>query len=235
MSTYAFTDVHGQYGLWDMIKNHCKEDDTIYFLGDACDRGPDSIKIIKELLNDPRVIYLKGNHEELLETIVPELFEGGANNFTHWLNNGGGETWEELSRERDSAIEGIIYQIKKLPYTATYKNTKGQHIFLSHSGAYRPFPLGKYHKWNIIPDEDLYLWDRTHIKETEWDYRFPKVYVVHGHTPVQLYFKSELPYSYCENHKIDLDLASFDTKKIALLDLDTFEYHIFEDTPFENN
>jgi hypothetical protein len=235
MSIYAFTDVHGQYGLWDMIKNHCKEDDTIYFLGDACDRGPDSIKIIKELLTDPRVIYLKGNHEELLETIVPELFEGGVNNFTHWLNNGGGETWEELSRERDNVIKEIIHQIKKLPYTATYKNTKGQHIFLSHSGAYRPFPLGRYHKWNIVPDEDLYLWDRTHIKETEWDYRFPKVYVVHGHTPVQLYFKSELPYSYCENHKIDLDLASFDTKKIALLDLDTFEYHIFEDTPFENN
>ena len=229
MSTYAFTDIHGQYGLWEMIKNHCKENDTIYFLGDACDRGPDGIKIIKELLNDPRVIYLKGNHEELLEIIVPELFEGGTNNFAHWLNNGGGETWEELSKERDSVIEGIVYQIKKLPYTAIYKNTKGQDIFLSHSGAYRPFPLGKYSKWNITPDEDLYLWNRTHINEEEWNAQYPNAYVVHGHTPVQLYFKNELPHSYCDNHKINLDLASFSTKKIALLDLDTFEYHIFED------
>lgn len=229
MSTYAFTDVHGQYSLWEMIKNYCQEDDTIYFLGDVCDRGPNSIKIIKELLNDPRVIYLKGNHEELLEMIVPKLLDGEFHDFSHWLNNGGGETWEELSKERDSVIEGIIYQIKKLPYTATYKNTKGQDIFLSHSGAYRPFPLGKYSKWNITPNEDLYLWNRTHINEKEWNPQYPNAYVVHGHTPVQLYSKTILPCSYCDDHKINLDLGSFVSRKIALFNLDNFKYHIFED------
>ena len=228
MSTYAFTDVHGQYNLWEMIKNYCQKDDTIYFLGDACDRGPDGIKIIKELLADPRVIYLKGNHEELLEMIVPKLLDGEFHDFPHWLNNGGGETWNELSKEKDSAINEIIHKIKNLPLTATYKNEKGQYIFLSHSGAYRPFPLEKYSKWNITPDEDLYLWDRKHMEEKNWDINYSEAYAVHGHTPVQLCSKSILPYSYCDNHKIDLDLGSFSSGKIALFNLDNFKYHIFE-------
>lgn len=230
MSTYAFTDVHGQYNLWEMIKNYCQEDDTIYFLGDACDRGPDGVKIIRELLEDPRVIYLKGNHEELLEIIVPKLLEGEFNNILYWASNGGGETWSALSKEKDSTINEIIHKIKNLPLTATYTNEKGQDIFLSHSGAYRPFPLEKYSKWNITPEEDLYLWDRKHMEEKNWDINYPEAYVVHGHTPVQLCSKSILPHSYCDDHKINLDLGSFSSGKIALFNLDNFEYHIFEDS-----
>ena len=46
---YACADLHGQYELWKQIRDYCAEDDIIYFLGDACDRGPEGIKIIKEL------------------------------------------------------------------------------------------------------------------------------------------------------------------------------------------
>ena len=46
----------------------CKEQDpecTIVYGGDAADRGPDGYRIIKELLNDPQIIYIYGNHEDL--------------------------------------------------------------------------------------------------------------------------------------------------------------------------
>ena len=52
MAKYAFTDIHGNYNLWLAIKNYCKEDDEIFFLGDAIDRGPDGIKIMQELFKD---------------------------------------------------------------------------------------------------------------------------------------------------------------------------------------
>ena len=45
--TYAFTDVHGKYKLWEQIRDYCDETDTIYFLGDACDRDDDGLKIMK--------------------------------------------------------------------------------------------------------------------------------------------------------------------------------------------
>jgi hypothetical protein len=56
MANYAITDLHGMWDLWEQVKNYCKSDDVIYFLGDAADRGDDGIKIIKDLLLDKRVI-----------------------------------------------------------------------------------------------------------------------------------------------------------------------------------
>lgn len=65
---FCFTDIHGNFQLYRAIMDFCKEQDpeaTIVFLGDACDRGPDGYKIMKELLDNPHVVYLKGNHEDM--------------------------------------------------------------------------------------------------------------------------------------------------------------------------
>ena len=44
---YCFTDVHGNYNLWRQIHDYCDATDTIYFLGDAADRGEDGLQIIQ--------------------------------------------------------------------------------------------------------------------------------------------------------------------------------------------
>ena len=65
---FCFSDVHGMYNMYEAIMKYCyqqDEDATIIFCGDACDRGPDGYKIMKELLANPQVIYLKGNHEDM--------------------------------------------------------------------------------------------------------------------------------------------------------------------------
>ena len=49
MKTVAFSDLHGNYNLWTKIKNYYAPDDVLIFLGDACDRGPDGIKIMLEM------------------------------------------------------------------------------------------------------------------------------------------------------------------------------------------
>jgi len=65
---FYFTDVHGYYDLYKTAINYCQEQDPecmIIFGGDACDRGPDGYKIMQELLDNPQVVYLKGNHEDM--------------------------------------------------------------------------------------------------------------------------------------------------------------------------
>lgn len=65
---FYFTDIHGMYDLYRAIMDYCNEQDPeamIIFGGDACDRGKDGYKIMKELLDNPQVLYLKGNHEDL--------------------------------------------------------------------------------------------------------------------------------------------------------------------------
>lgn len=220
---YAIADLHGMYSLWQQIRDYCDETDVIYFLGDACDRGPDGIKIIQELLIDDRVIYLKGNHEEFITQSV-------KGNYALWYQNGGDRTiadFRVLSQEKRIAL---INELNKLPEEMTYINTKGQKIIMTHSGYY-PFDQEetKYMEYN------LFLWDRLHIY-TSW-YGKKNEFIVHGHTGVKYLLsalnlalefcdkpKLEAPtdeiLNYCDGHKFCLDLTSAATNKIALFDLD---------------
>jgi len=73
---FFFTDIHGMYDLYRAIMDFCNKQDpkaAIIYGGDACDRGPDGYKIMKELLDNPRVIYLKGNHEDMFVKAAREI------------------------------------------------------------------------------------------------------------------------------------------------------------------
>ena len=212
--TYAFTDIHGQYNLWEQIRDYCAEDDTIYFLGDAIDRGPDSIKIMIELLEDPRIIYLCGNHEDLMRELFPEFLDGDFRDLQYYLDMGGKETWEEFQKlPKEKQIE-LFYAIDRMPIEECYRRKDGIDIVMTHSGA-----CDFTHKW--ITDH-LSLWDRSHL-DKQWRREKDNVVIIHGHSPVQYAFKKSVPVRYCDRHKIDLDLASFDSKQIALINLDDFD------------
>ena len=65
---FYFTDIHGRADLFDRIISFCEQQDpeyTLIFGGDAADRGPKGYYIMNALLNNPHVVYLKGNHEDL--------------------------------------------------------------------------------------------------------------------------------------------------------------------------
>lgn len=225
--TYAFTDIHGRYELWKQIKEYCDETDTLYFLGDACDRGDHGLRIIRELLADKRVIYLKGNHEDFLGDIGADIACGHYVTSHVWRMNGGFSTMQDFEKCPIEKQEWYVRKMTHLPVTATYINKKGKKILLSHAG-YTP---------SLEPTvEKDYYWDRDHIFSPWWpkeDY-YKDMYIVHGHTPVDNLkymlrgvchqYKSKNLYSpvyYCGGHKIDLDLASFETGKAVLFDLDT--------------
>ena len=44
MATFALSDIHGHYEIYEKVKAMLKPEDIVYFLGDAGDRGPDSWK-----------------------------------------------------------------------------------------------------------------------------------------------------------------------------------------------
>ena len=65
---FYFTDIHGRKDLYDRIISFCEQQDpeyTLIFGGDAADRGLAGYYIMNSLLENPHVIYLKGNHEDL--------------------------------------------------------------------------------------------------------------------------------------------------------------------------
>ena len=66
MVRYAVADLHGQLDLLTQIKEYINEDDILYVLGDSGDRGPEPWRTLKLCLDDPKIVYLMGNHDRML-------------------------------------------------------------------------------------------------------------------------------------------------------------------------
>jgi serine/threonine protein phosphatase 1 len=223
---YAISDLHGMYELWTKIKTYCDDTDTIYFLGDAADRGSEGIRLMLELIEHPQVIYLKGNHEDLLYQAIAK--KKGID-FDNWMFNGGEPTYTAFKKLSSSDQEKILATVNNLPYHMYYKNINNQKIHLTHAGFTPGTPPLNGVGFYTYPKDNL-LWDREHIIDS-WPHGYPNSYIVHGHTPVQLLwqfgeygYKPEEGYCrYCNGHKIDIDNGCFSTNAAIVLDLDTLE------------
>ena len=229
MAIYACSDLHGNWELWAEIKKFLKPDDTLYYLGDATDRGSDGWAILKDMRNDARVFYIAGNHDIMLADRIarPHNYSAVSLHFS----NGGEPTWMEA--EDDPEAKEIMWWIRKLPKYAIYENVDGLKIFMSHSGSV-----------NIDNDEDL-LWDRSEYI-TDKNYTDYDV-IVHGHTTIphliedleeihKFYFGGEEfkcpeweggAYWY-HGYRCDIDCCTIVTRQTVLLNLDTFDEEIFE-------
>lgn len=198
---FCFTDIHGRYELYRAIVNYCKEQDprsTIVYLGDACDRGPDGYKIMKDLLSDPQIIYLKGNHEDIFvraawfikrdykdvftkDKIEEYLYECSLPFYSKEVNlclyNGGKELLTDWML--DNMPQDFVDSINKLPLTFSYEQ-----FDFCHAGGIPPVfqrvANGEYNNELIDKDDaEMLLWDRLHLACGWAKDRI----CVHGHTP----------------------------------------------------
>lgn len=227
----AVSDLHGSYGIWSQIKDFLKPDDILYVLGDCGDRGRKGWEIIKEVYDHPQTIYIKGNHEDMLEAAMfgnPRLcfLNGGAVTYEDWLN----ENDEEMNWST---------KIRNLPTHLEYLNKKNQKILLSHAG-YTP-------QTNLFLWEDEYFWNREHFYE-DWNENFSDCFIIHGHTPIShmdryipfrtnnIFYKPNsnglaIWYSPDENgiyRKCNIDCGTFFTGNSVVLNLDTFKEYVFK-------
>ena len=83
--TFAIGDIHGEIAhllaLWDALPAP-GADDTLVFLGDYVDRGPESAEVVRwirevlPLLTEARIVCLRGNHEDAWIRVLDEGFPG---------------------------------------------------------------------------------------------------------------------------------------------------------------
>lgn len=199
---FYFTDVHGMYDLYKAAMDYCINEDpecAIIYGGDACDRGNSGYKIMNELLNNPRVCYLKGNHEDMFvhaaiaikqlykspleEDYIfdflynQEINEDGDKAIHLHLYNGGYYTLYNWMM--DGMPEEFIDKINKLPLTFSYENLDFCHA----GGTYEAFENASraeyFGDWVDKEDAMMLLWDRMHLS-TGWA---PERTCIFGHTP----------------------------------------------------
>ena len=63
---FVVSDFHGNMEAWINLRNSLSENDIVFMLGDACDRNPYGIEILKEVKADCRFRYILGNHDDFI-------------------------------------------------------------------------------------------------------------------------------------------------------------------------
>lgn len=173
MKYYIVSDVHSFYEPLMAVleeKGFFKSDDNkLILLGDALDRGPDTKRVVDFLLtlhNEGRLIYIKGNHEDLLEDCLNDISNGKifeiACGMSHHYGNGTYETLLQLADMKSSVAmqypDVLVSKVKKsdfykvlLPSCIDYFETK-PYIFTH--GYIPTFTTGRspYNKCAYNPD-----------------------------------------------------------------------------------
>ena len=180
--TYCISDIHGCYDEFMQLLKKIKfgSDDTLYILGDAIDRGPDSIKCVQYIMEFSNMRMLMGNHEQMMV----DFFSGGDGG--DWMRNGGKTTLTEFcALERDEQLRIIDY-LMDLPYTAEVR-IDDQNYVLVHAGLNvkaNLFGQSQVSTNQVLANQfvDDVLWIREKFYRKK---ALPRSIVIFGHTPNQ--------------------------------------------------
>lgn len=202
---FAIGDIHGYILKLDrlMAKIHIDaEKDTLVFIGDYIDRGPDSKGVIDKILDIRKriknVVCLLGNHEQMFLNYYLEQRDEGL-----FLHNGGLSTLisygftHEGRKDLNVPDKHMDFFTTLRPYYET-----DDYIFV-HAGLRPGIPIDRQ---NI---DDL-IWIRYEFINSPYD--FGKV-VIFGHTPLS--FTEPLT----DKNKIGLDTGAVYGGKLTCIEL----------------
>lgn len=187
---FAVGDIHGHFAeLTTLMKTLASkagldpDTDTVVFLGDYVDGGPDTRQVVEQLIAwqeaYPHWVFLKGNHEDLiLDALVYNSRTYG--DYYLWWNQGGRATAQSYLPAEASDYERAIMQPDEFILTShlEWLNTRplwhdeGGFLFV-HAGFRPPYHL------DAQREEDM-LWIREGFYNRQFNFGKP---VVFGHTP----------------------------------------------------
>lgn len=247
MATYVIGDVHGCGRQLDEMLSRLSPGtgDEVWLLGDLCDRGPDSAKLLKWATDGPSGFrFLLGNHEDMaLEILARDPREMGMRMDDPWSYNGGDETAEDLyeNSDPDWRENVLVPWLRELPPFANVP-VGNRTVTLVHAGfapaawdrsAKRGFPDGVWGQnnhtatkrvgngWGLQHEQDM-LW----IREDWLLYRgeLPNE-VVFGHTPTILLDDGprETTRIWHDRIRHDIDCGCAYGGKLAAMRLDDME------------
>jgi len=198
---FAIGDIHGCYDRLLVLMRKIDidfEQDTLVFLGDYIDRGPDTFEVIEYLTDlkkeHQNIIFLKGNHEELLEKYI-----SGPDKLTYLVN--GGHTTLKSYMKHSYEDKNIIPEdhLEFFESLDLFYETE-DYIFV-HAGLREEIPL------YMQKSEDL-LWIRGNFIQSDYD--FGKR-IIFGHTP--------FPEPLIHSNKIGIDTGAVYGNRLTCIKL----------------
>ena len=210
--TYVISDIHGCYTefLELLDKIGFSDEDELYVLGDAMDRGPESIKVIQDLMRRANVTYILGNHDDMMlqslkklavdisEASLIDLSDDDFISYYHWLREGGAVTDEQFRQLSHEERRNVL---DFLECASAYEMIEddGKLYILVHAGIQNFDPEKEMDEYNTSD----FLWERMDYGKRY----FPsvRIFLVTGHTPTIMIREDKKPLVYQENGHIALD------------------------------
>lgn len=242
----ACGDIHGNFAklLDTLSKVRLSSDDFIIFLGDYTDRGPDNkncMKFVVELYNQPNVVFLIGNHEEMLLECFIQCAKNTLNKEIEsdndilllnnnelikimkkmlisggiYSSNGGDKTLYEINLQLDDDIQlfkQYMSIVWKLKFYYSLVINDQTYIFV-HAGINPIKPFNEQDLFDLI-------WIRYEFLEGyRGDYK-----IVVGHTPTIAYKQTDKPI-FLDNNIIMCDTGSYHPRgRVSIIDVLTQRY-----------
>ena len=219
--TYCISDIHGDLEKFERILKLIRfsEDDVLYIIGDAIDRGPNGVDVLRKIMSTKNMVMILGNHERMLLDTLDLRCITGAKRL--WMLNGGEPTMQELvnfctANERAE----ILNFLRDLP----------DHLGIEVNG--QAFHL--VHGFPSVNNPKARVWGRPRYSGQDV---FENKTVIVGHTPTCFltndYFE---PFRIVYGDRlIDIDCGSGSghrNSSLACLRLEDFEeFYVREDCP----
>jgi serine/threonine protein phosphatase 1 len=199
---FVVGDIHGCFdklcALMDKIPINFTQDQLI-FIGDYIDRGSSSLEVVDYLIDLkkrwPATIFLKGNHEDMLEKYLD-----GSDRFTYLLN-GGQRTLDAYLNRPNNPGEYPVPPAHLEFFKSLHRYYQTDDYIFVHAGLRKKVPLESQKTIDLF-------WIRDEFIYSEFD--FGKR-VIFGHTP----FKEPLVHT----NKIGIDTGAVYGNRLTCVQL----------------
>jgi serine/threonine protein phosphatase 1 len=204
---FVVGDIHGCFdklcALMDKIPINFNRDQLI-FIGDYIDRGSSSLEVVDYLIDLkkrlPGTIFLKGNHEDMLENYLD-----GSDRFTYLLN-GGQQTLDAYLNRPNNPGEYPVPPAHIEFFNSLHLYYQTDDYIFVHAGLRKNVPLESQKTIDL-------LWIRDEFIFTDFD--FGKR-VIFGHTP----FKEPL----VQANKIGIDTGAVYGNRLTCMQLPEIDF-----------
>lgn len=220
---YVVSDIHGCYNEYRKLldKINFNDEDELYVLGDVVDRGPEPMKVLRDMMLRQNVYPIIGNHDymalTLLQKLNVEITEENVESqldgkvmeaYLYWMQDGGKTTVDGFKKlTKDEREEIIEYLMDFSLYDEV--NVNGKRYVLVH---------GDLHGFEEGKDLEDYTLADLIFHRADYSRRYfedENTFIITGHTPTCLIREDKMPFVYEENGHIAIDCGCVYGERLA--------------------
>lgn len=225
---YVVADIHGCYeeymGLMQKIK--LMDEDRLYILGDAVDRGPEPMKVMLDMIKRQNITYIIGNHDYLLLYFIRKLglelscisnmSEDDIEDFQAYLEDGGLVTIEAFMK-LSSAEKQAVYDFLENANVYDEVIADNKRYILVHAG------ITNFKEEKTLDEYDVLDFICERADYSRRYFQDSNTYLITGHTPTMYINRDSSSKVYIENGHIAIDCGCVYGGKLAAYCIDSDE------------